>query len=303
MNKIYILILFTFTLISCKEEEKKRVNIPATKVFIEAPQDFKLSKSIIGLEKGTNAIIQISDLVGGNFDSNSRDFSKKGFEDRGVKVFEYKEFKLDGYQAKYIHMQGQDNQEAMNVVFGDSTFCDMVMAIFPANDKTTADQIKKAIFSIKYNKELKVDYLNLAFFKVNNNKSKFKFAQASGNMFTYSTGGVVKKSYENEPMFLITPLPGDSGLTKKELSESIFNGLIQNSFIVLEEKNIKTERVNGYDAYEIEVYGFLKGKKVLVYLLVLRNENKALALEGVAYSDFDNELIGFKEIAHNVVFK
>lgn len=303
MNKIYILLLLLCTLSSCKEEERKRINIPGTKVFIDVPENFKLSQSIIGLEKGNNAMIQISDLVGGSFVSNSRDFSRKGFEDKGAKVFEYEEFELGGYQAKYIYMQAQDNQKAMSIVFGDSTFCDMAMAVFPENDKTTADLIKKALFSIEYQKDLKVDYLDVAFFKVNKNNSKFKFAKASGNMFTYSTGGIVKKSYENEPMFLITPLPGDSGLTKKQLSESILNGLIQNSFIVIEEKNIKTELVNGYDAYEIEVYGFLKGKKALVYLLILVNENKALALEGVAYSDFDNELISFKEIAHHVVFK
>ncbi|KFF13777.1 hypothetical protein [Flavobacterium hydatis] len=302
MNKIYILIFFVFTLISCKEEVK-RISIPSTKVSIEAPENFKLSKSIVGLEKGNNAMIQISDLVGGNFDSNSRDFSRKSFEDKGVKVFDYKEFELDGYRAKYIHMQGQDNQEGMSIVFGDSTFCDMVMALFPANDKTIADQIKKALFSIKYDKNLKIDYLDLAVFKVNPNKSKFKFAQASGNMFTFSTDGVVKKSYENEPMFLIVPLPADYSVTKKQLSESILNGLTQNGFVLIEEKNIKTERVNGYDAYEIEAYGFLKGKKALVYLLIIRNIDKALALEGVAYSDFDNELIHFKEIAHNVVFK
>jgi hypothetical protein len=302
MNKIYALLLITCSLLSCKQVDKKN-NIPGTKIFIEVPKDFKFSKNIIGLEKNNNALIQVSDLVGGNYYSNANSFSKQAFEEKGAKVFEYEEFELDGYPAKYIYMQTQPDQKGMYIVFGDSTFCDMVMAVFPPNDKTIADQIKESLFSIEYNKQLKVDHLALAFFKVNENNSKFKFAKASANMFTYSKGGIIKSSYENEPMFLITPFPADATITKEQISESMLNGLIQNGLVVIEEKNIKTERVNGYDAYEIEVYGYLKAKKVLFYMLVLVKENKAIGMQGITYSNFDNELIEFKEIAKKVVFK
>ena len=303
MTKAYILLLLTCTLFSCAQQTEK-INIKGTKVFIEVLVGFKSSKSFIGLEKSSTAMIQISDMVGGNFYSNAATFSKKAFEDRGIKVFDYQELKIDGYPAKYAYVQGQPGQKMISLVFGDSTFCDMAMAILPANDEAVIEQVKKAFLAIQYKKQMKVDYLDLAYFKVEKNKSVFKFAKASANMFLYSKGGVVKDSYKEESMIMILPLPSDNTtLTKDKIAQSLITGLTQNSFVVIEEKNIQTSPVNGFDAYEIEVSGFMKGQKALLYLLVLTQNNQAIGIEGIAYSNFEQDLVEFKEMAHHVVFK
>ena len=303
MTKNYILlILLNCALFSCAQKTEK-INIKGTKVFIEAPSGFKSSESFIGLEKNNSAMIQISDMVGGSFYSNAATFSKKAFEDRGLKVFDFQELQIDGYPAKYVYVQGAPDQKMMSVVFGDSTFCDMAMAILQTNDETVIEQVKKALLSIQYKKEMKVDHLGLTYFKVGKNKSVFKFAKASANMFLYSKGGVVKDSYEKESMVMITPLPSGNELTKDKIAQSLINGLTQNGFVPIEEKNIQTVPVNGLDAYEIEVSGFMKGQKALVYLLVLTKNNQAICIEGISYSNVPQDLIEFKEIAHHVVFK
>lgn len=303
MTKNYILlVLLSCALFSCTQKTEK-INIKGTKVFIEAPSGFKSSKSFIGLEKNNSAMIQISDMVGGSFYSNAATFSKKAFEDKGLKVFDFQELQIDGYPAKYVYVQGAPDQKMMSVVFGDSTFCDMVMAMLPANDEAIAEQVKNSLLSIQYKKEMKVDHLGLAYFKVGKNKSVFKFAKASANMFLYSKGGVVKDSYENESMVMITPLPSDNELTKDKIAQSLINGLTQNGFVPIEDKNIQTAPVNGLDAYEIEVSGFMKGQKALLYLLVLTKNNQAICIEGISYANTPEDLIEFKEIAHHVTFK
>lgn len=302
MTKTYILLLLLSCTLLSYAQQTEKINIKGTKVFIEAPDGFKLSKSFIGLEKGSTAIIQISDIVGGSFYSNAATFSKKAFEDRGIKVLDYQELQIDGYPAKYAYVQGQPGQIMISVVFGDSTFCDMAMAILPANDEVI-EQVKKALLAIQYKKQMKVDYLDLAYFKVEKNKSEFKFAKAAANLFIYSKGGVVKDSYKKESMVMITPLPLDSTMSKDKIAQSLITGLTQNGFVVIEEKNIQTAPVNGFDAYEIEVSGFMKGQKALIYLLVLTKNNRAIGIEGISYSNDPQDLIEFKEMAHHVVFK
>jgi len=289
-------------LFSCAQESKK-INIKGTKVFITVPKDFKPSESIIGLEKSNSAMIQVSDLVGGSFYSNAATFSRKSFEEKGVKVFDYQEFEIDGYPAKYVYAQGQPGQKMMSLVFGDSTFCAMTMAILNDKDDATAEEIKKSLFSMQYKKDMKVDYLNLAYFKVNKNKSGYQFAKAGANMFLFSKGGVVKDSYGDESMVVILPAPTDTTITKDKIAQSLINGLKQNSFILLEEKNIITTPINDIDAYQIELSGFMKGKKALIYIMVLTKGMRAITVEGISYANSDQDLIDFKEIAHHVVFK
>lgn len=47
----------------------------------------------------------------------------------------------------------------------------------------------------------------------------------------------------------------------------------------------------------------MKGQKALLYLLVLTQNNQAIGIEGIAYSNFEQDLIEFKKMAHHVVFK
>jgi len=300
------LILITF-LFSCKNsnelEPGQYVNISGTRLFIIPPKDFKISSNIIGLENDKLGIIQVQDLIGGNHFSNEKTFTKKAIESYGVKVFEFQELKIESFNAKFVHTQEKKETNEMKIIFGDSTFSEMVLAIFQPNNKELKNEIKKSLLSIKYDKNLKVDPLLTIYFKIDNNSSKFKFAKTSANMFLYSTNGIVKNSYENEPMVMVTTFPIDQVATKEYLMESMLNGLIQNGFEKTETKSISKQKVNGYDSYQVEVYGNMKNKKTLVYLLVLVKQDKAIGVYGVTNINLESNLIEFKKIIQNIKFK
>ena len=303
MNKVFLLLVLCMSLLSCQTKRDKEINIPGTRLSINVPQDFKVSEGFIGLEKNKTCLIQIYDLIGGNHLKNQDSFSREIFEKGGAKVFQYKEFELDGFPAKYIFMQLRPDQIAMSLVFGDSTFSDMVMAVFPSNDKMVEEQIRKALFSIKYDKNLKINPLASTFFVVEKNDSKFKFAKASANIFLYSRNGAIKDSYHKEAMFTITTFASDETTPKEILIESMLTGMKQNGFIEIKQDKISEESINGYDAYEREVSGYLKGSKVLIYQLILVQNNRAIGIQGITYSEFENDLTEFKKLSRSIKFK
>ena len=129
----------------------KHIKIQA-RLFIIPPDGFELSN--LGISKNENTMIVAFDQVYGDYFASTKNFNKEGFQKKGAKVFEYKEFTFGDYSAKYISMETDPKETKSIMVFGDKTFSVMITGMFPSSDSKTGEQIKKAILSIYFKKEL-----------------------------------------------------------------------------------------------------------------------------------------------------
>lgn len=298
-------ILFLLLSISLfAQNNNNYINIKGTRIYIIPPKDFKESKKMVGLEKNDNCIIQIMDLVGGNFESNTATYKKSEFEKKGLTVLDFEELKIDGYSALFSNVKGNDANEMVNVIFGDNTFSVMIIAIYPSSSRNELfPEIKKSFLKIKYNKSLVVDPFAASTFIVEKNDSKFKFAKASANMFLFPENGTVKDSYENEPMVMITSFAIDKTFTKELVMQSCINGIIQQGDIKKETKNVSEKSINGYDTLQAEHYFERKSKTKLTYITILIKNDIAIAFYGMAETKFDENLLEFKKIANKIRIK
>ncbi|WP_299680436.1 hypothetical protein [uncultured Dokdonia sp.] len=285
------------------EKTEKHIHIPGTRLFIIPPSGFELSNSFVGLEKEESGAIQVYDLIGGDFYSNAKTFNKENFESKRVKIYEYNEFKLNEYPSKYALLQGDPNMKAINLVFGDTTFSAMIIALYAPFDSATEKELKEAIRSIYYDKTLKIDPLATAKFTLDDNASIFKYAKSASGLILYSIDGIDKQSYENEPMVMITTLPADPNLTLKNISELMQNGLKNNGMVIDELKNISTTELNGSPAYQVEVYGTIKGEKSILYQLIVSDKEKVVSFQAVLKSEFDKNLLEVKKLAQTLKLK
>lgn len=299
------IILFLFLSISLfAQNSNNYINIKGTKLSIMPPSGFKESKKMIGLEKNDDCIIQIMDLVGGNFESNTATYKRSEFEKRGITVLDFQELKIDGYDALFSNIKGNDANEMVNVIFGDNTFSVMITAIYPSSSRNELfPEIKNSFLKIKYNKSLIVDPFAASTFIVEKNDSKFKFAKASANMFLFSENGTVKDSYENEPMVMVTSFAIDKTFTTESVMESCINGILQQGAVKKETKNISSKSINGYDTLQAECYFEHKSKTKLNYITILIKDNVAIAIYGMAETKFDENLLEFKKIVNKVRIK
>jgi hypothetical protein len=313
MRQLISLIFTLLTFIACGQtvndkvitnvKTDKHINIPGTRLYIIPPDSFKLATSFIGLQKDNNAMIQVMDIVGGNFNSNAATFNKAAFEEKGIKVFDYQEFTINGFSAKYIYMQGKPTVKAYDLVFGDATFSTMIMAYCSADDKKTEAQIKDALLSVTYDKNLKTDPMANASFLLNDSNSKFKFFKSSTGLYIYSIDGIEDTSGGGAPMILVTPFPYEASMTPETVSVMVLIGFEKHGFTDKEIKNKSTEKVNGYMAIEEEIYGKMNGKNCVIYQLIVADKDKAIAIQGITTSNFESNITEFKKLAHTVKFK
>lgn len=282
----------------------KHVNVPGTRLYIIPPPGFIVSKNFMGLEKGNNGIL-IYDIVGGSFYTNAATFDRKGFEEKGARVFDYRQIKVNGYPAKYLFTQGDMTSTAHGLAFGDSTFCTMVMATYISTDDKTGSDIVKALNTIYYDKSKKIDPFETAYFSLDDKNSKFKFFQYSANLYTYTVGGVDKKESADSdfPAVVVTQLPRPENSSPKSLAEMMILKAVEHGITNPKIKNSSTQQVNGYDAYEAEVYADMQGKNRLIYQLVVVKGDKLIDIQGLADNDFTNNLNDFKKLAYTLKFK
>jgi hypothetical protein len=285
------------------EKTADHINVPGTRVYMIPPKGFIVSKTFIGLQKGEDAMFSIYDVVGGNFKTNTATFSRSAFEQKGATVFDYQEINVNGFPAKYILMQGEATIKAVNLVFGDSTFSTMIMAVYPADDDATGDEIVKSLNTIWYDKERKIDPFETAYFSLDDHASKFKFFQYNANIYIYAVNGIDPKGDKDAPVVIVTQIPKDNTTTVQGVAEMMFGKAQQYGFTDTQVKNPSNEKVNNYDAYQAEVYGQMQGKNSLLYYCVVAKGDKTVVVQGIAKVDIKSNLEEFKKLAHSVSVK
>ncbi|MEO8403354.1 MAG: hypothetical protein ABI480_02125 [Chitinophagaceae bacterium] len=285
------------------EKTAKHINIPGTRLFIVPPPNFTVSHDFIGLQKGEKSMINIYDLDGGNFYTNTRDFSKQGFEQRGATVFDFQEIKINGYPAKYIQMQGDPGTKAYSIVFGDTSFSTMIMAGCPVSDATTGKEIIQSLNTIWYDKNLKIDPFETANFTINDKDSKLKFFKYAANVYMYSVGGIDPKDNPDLPAMMIFQIPMDNSMTQKKVVDMIMSKAQEYGLTNTVTKNVSSEKINNNDAFQAEMYGDLKGKQTVIYNCIISNMNKAIVVQGIAKVGLDESVAEFKKLASTVNIK
>ena len=99
-----------------KNDISNKTLIPGTRIYLNKPNNFKLSTDFIGLVSGQSGI-QFIELFGGNYNSNAKNFTRENFEKKGIKVFDFKKIKINGYPAKLAFIQGNKNQKSLQFSF------------------------------------------------------------------------------------------------------------------------------------------------------------------------------------------
>ncbi|MFC4818601.1 hypothetical protein [Flavobacterium sp. GCM10023249] len=303
--KLLLLFLFSMSILGYGNQSiNDYINIKGTRLLISPPKGFTPSKNFVGLDGGDKGIIQVMDMVGGNFESNTATYTRLEFEKRGVTVLDFKELTIDGFKAKFAHIVGNQNMEGIQIVFGDATFSVMVNAFYPSQFREEQFQtIKNSLLTMKYDKKMVVDPFAASHFLIHPNTSKFKFTEASANMFLFSENGIKKESYGNDPIAMITTYPFDTTMKKESLIDNMINELVQQGFIKKEIKTTDAKSINGYDSFIAEVYFQHKSEEKLAYMAVLIKNDIVVFFNGMAQSKYETNIVEFKKLIQAIKIK
>jgi hypothetical protein len=278
------------------------VNIPGTKLYVIIPEGFKIATNFLGLQKDFDTGFQVFDLDGGDFYSNGRNIRRETFEEKGVKVLEYRELTLGGYPAKYVEMEAGDHL-VQNLTFGDSTFSSTINAVSLIADVQATADLKAALLSIYYDKATVIDPFKIAPFELDDSNSLYKFAKYASNMYMYSLNGEYKESYGTDPLFLLSVLPNDGTHTRESMADDLVSQVQKYGLIGKEFTSSNTIQIDGTDALERTFNGNLKWEKKSFYQLVIISKDRCIAIQASCNQGDEATLEEFKKLAQTLKLK
>ena len=286
------------------KRNEKYTSVAGTRVYLKVPKDYIASSVFTGIQKNSKTGVSVSDLPGGNYYSTSESFSKTELERLGMKVMEFRELKMNGYPAKYIHASGSNNISEYSIVFGDSTFSTILIGLYPDEDSLSGLEVRDIILTSAYERDRIIDPFETANFKVDEKKSVFKFAKHANGTYTFSLGGVKRTDYGREAFMLFMPVPEDTSKSLRTFSEETVVQMQRYGLVDFEIRNPSSASVNGYPAYECEVAGYLKGEKSFTYILVVKlRAGQLVLIEGIAKNEIENNLAEMKKLSHTIRVK
>jgi hypothetical protein len=279
------------------------VNIPGTHLYIAAPAGYKVSKSFKGLEKNKDIYIKVYDPYNTNYIKYAQTFTRESLENGGSEVQDYKKLSISGFPAKYASLQTNVGGTSYFLVFGDSSFSTMVIAVCPANKDSDNQQLKAALLSITYSKDLKIDPLAGTFFNVDDTSSSYRFTKFKNDYYIYSSNGVVADPYLNESILSIFPFTSEYSVGDETIERAILSSYQQYGITDAKTKKETQVQIGTQNAMEAEVNAKIDNKKAVLYRLTMVNGKKAILILGIATSDFDKNMDAFRTLAHTLKFK
>lgn len=301
MKNLILTILSFFFLSSCGQiKDSEKILVPGTRIYIEKPESFELATDFIGFESD-KGVIMFMDLYGGNYYTQSVNYTKENFERGNVKVFDFKEFTLNGYSAKLVVFEGDINTKIIGLIFGEEDFSVSINARV-VNEKV--DFIKKKLLTIEYDKNRIVGAFEAAFFELDDSESIYKHSMTNSNLFLYTKNGVKKDNFMNESTYLVTQTPLDSPeIQPKQLFEIHLSSLVNNGLIMSERISSNKEKLNGFKCYEELITGILNGKETHIIMTSVVFKSRGVIISGVANDDFELTLKEFEKLTRTLKMK
>ena len=287
MNSSLLLSISLFFVSYFGFTQDKYIDIPRTRVSMIKPSGYELMKYQTGFKKDEFQSISITDLVIGNYYSNTKDFNRNTFENQGVNVKEFKSISISGFPGKFLLADiNYSEMDVFMLVFGDSTFSTMVTSVFDPSDTNNENEIRKCLLSIKYNKHKTVDPLENIMFSADTISTDLKLSVFSGNIYTFSINGKDNIS-EDTIMVSVLPVEFDKDNTLRELSTMYMEKLSEKGFWGIMTDNTIQSKVKDYDRFSAYGSCYIEFDKLYFYQIILLKDD--LCLLGQGYCRYDNE--------------
>jgi hypothetical protein len=280
---------------------QKRTEVPETRLSIIPPDGFVVSPGFNGLQNDKKEGIEVQDLTG-NYYILKGQYSAEQLERKGLKVLNTEPVKIQKYNGFVHHLRIDKEAEAYSLIFGDSTFCAVLLGSYRSSNGTAGKKMKEALMTAKYDKNKTPPSLNSEIF-LDDKQSRFKLATASSNYMIYSLNGEAKSDYGMDPYLRVHEVPFDKNETPESMANIIIGGLGNAGFSNIRILNVSSEDLQNFKSYEFEVSCTVGEVSTSIYNVVLKNDKRAITVQGGCFGDCEKTISEFKTLAHSITVR
>lgn len=277
------------------------VNIPGTRIFVIPPPDFFPATDFLGFQKNDNVAFSVLDVLGSNYNTTADSFLVAD-PTTGDKIVAREDIVVAGYPGKLTEVLQHQSLRMYRLAFGDTSFCAVVTAVYPAGDASTGKELVAAINSLAFDKKGKIDPFAIAHFTLDDQVSTFKFCKFANNTFTYTIGGKAIPTDETAAMYVLQQA-NPYNITAKDFAQQLVQVLIQNGMDSLDVQNAATTFVNRLPAYELVAKCKFSGKPNILYLCVAGDGSRFFCMYGFGGNAPDANIAELTRLAHTIKVK
>ncbi len=297
-NYIYLLLFFLSS--SVLAQSDSLLLVTGTKCSMNPPAGFIPGVGFTGFQQASSgASIMVSEFPA-PYKQISAGFNGNALKAQGITLVEHRNTEYNGKDATIMlvtQVVNNTNYFKHILVFGDSTFTVMVNGIYPEWSSAMDAEIKKSIFTVKYNPIQTVNGEQTAEFKIDIAKTALQFANYLQGSLIYTADGKMPTESENKSMLIVgSSFQNVAVDNRKEYCMKRVKSLPYGEKNVVEEINPVT--INNLEGFELIAYGFNKENiKQLTYQTILYTDaGTYFIILGSAISDFEKNLSDFKEV-------
>jgi hypothetical protein len=277
------------------------VNIPGTRMYVIPPPDFFAATDFVGFQKNDSIEFSVLDILGDNYNTTADSFLV-AVPETGDKIIAREDIMVAGYPGKLTVVSQYRSVRTYRLAFGDTSFCAVVVAVYPAADTSAGKALVAAINSLAYDKQVKIDPFAIAHFTLDDRVSTFKFWKFWNNTYTYTIGGKENPNGETASMYVLQQA-NVFNQTPKDMAQQIVQVLMQNGMDSLDVQNASTTFVNRLAAYELVAKCKLSGKPNMLYLCVAGDGSRFFCMYGFGGNAPDANMVEITRLAHTIKVK
>jgi hypothetical protein len=277
------------------------VNIPGTRMYVILPPDFFAATDFLGFQKNDSVVISVLDILGDNYNTIADSFLVAD-PSTGDKIVAREDIIVAGYPGKLTEVLQHQSLRMYRLAFGDTSFCAVVTAVYPAGDASTGKELVAAINSLAYDKQVKIDPFAIAHFTLDDQVSAFKFCKFWNNTYTYTIGGKEIHDADTAALYVLQQV-NVYNMTPKDFAQQIMQVLMQNGMDSLDVQNASTTFVNRLPAYELAAKCKLHGQPTMFYLCVAADMTRVYCMYGFGGNAPEVNMAEMMRLAHTIKVK
>ena len=279
--------------------------IAGSRVYMIMPADVEPMDGAAGFLKGLEMGLLVQDMDDASYYATAAFFTKEYFTEKGITVQTIQDLSINGYPAKCVFGKRTEKDNAVALLYGDSSFATIISGFYPSGNKEMENTIIKCLESTWHDKKQALPAAPTALFSVGDNASRFKFSIQTGSMEVYTIGGVELAKDAGVPQAIISPAKTENmtGNLLVSYAKGVFDSYSEKSGSDFVKNSAAALTINGTEAYEIIATGKHHGQDVLVYTCVFSGNGFTLALVGSAKRDIKATTEDFKLLARAIKLK
>lgn len=248
---------------------QKRFEVPGTHASIVQPTNILTQPYFSAFtlnDKYEMSIMEFNE----NFSVKLKNFNTDEYRKKGITVYDESSITIDGYDAKLIHVYSNPEANAIQCLFGDTTFFILASTLYDKNDKALYLKIIDDYKTLKIDKLKRINWDNfLAFNYDKNNSFKFINPTITSINLIFSRSSVSNEIKGSKIIALQNP---NYGIFKTVQDYAVYalKAYVNTNYEIDEVINEKIIDLNGKKVYEFKFSAINNKKEKHIFHTIFR---------------------------------